>query len=410
MLITIFDVNKASYLATYMVLFCFYIIYSTNKSLIAIYTVFILTYFIYILPYFYFSISFATRETYQNPEITLLTLQLISYFVFVFLLIIHKRGGHIIDFAKRIYRVNNPIAYWVSLSGTFFFAFLMTSSEGTILNNTYSELTEERYSFIGYAIVFVVIAFVSHTTKLKRLILFAIILIYCSVCLLYGYRLRFLNMSLLAFLLFFEDKMSKKMVTTLAFLAFFFISFIGQFRTGVSSVNLLSMLGILDGRMVSNQGGVYLTSNIYVGAVIDGVITLEQRIGVLLQFMFSSVLPNSIYPESYNIKSFAKQTFDIPGGGFITAFLYIFGGYLAVGIAPFLLAKVYTVAYSSRFLRGHLFIYLITASAMFINWFAYTPTSLFKMCVYSLIGYLLVVNYGVVKDGRLSFAYSKKDV
>jgi hypothetical protein len=407
MSLTILDGDYAPFLATYMVIFCFYIIFNTNKSIISIYSVFISTYFIYILPYFYFSISFASRDIYQDEDISLLTLQLISYFVFFFLLLVHKRGSESINFAKRIYRVNNPFAYWACLVGILVFAFLMTSSKGTILNSTYSELTEERYSFIGYSVVFIVIAFVTHKTSAKRMLLLAVISLYCLVCLLYGYRLRFLNAGLLTFILFFENKWSKKYVTYIAFFAFFFISFIGQFRSGEASISFLSMLGILDGRMVSNQGGVYLTSNIYIGATIDGLISLQQRVGFFINFLFSSIVPNSLYPDSYNLKSFAKQSFDIPGGGFITAYLYVFGGYIAVGVAPFIIAKIYRLLYSTQFIQGHMFVYLITASAMFINWFAYTPTSLFKMAVYSLIGYLLVINFGVVKDGKLSVRYRK---
>jgi hypothetical protein len=159
----------------------------------------------------------------------------------------------------------------------------------------------------------------------------------------------------------------------------------------------MSLLGVHDNQMISNQGGVFLTSNIYLGAVMDGFIGFNQRLGSFCQYLFSSVIPASLYPPSYNLKNFAVLTFNIPGGGFITAYLYVFGGYIAVGVGPFLLAWIFRTLFSREHIPGHLFAYYITAAAMFINWFAYTPTSLFKMAVYSLIGYALAINYGVVK-------------
>lgn len=401
------DPDYAKYLAAYMVYFCFYIVWVTNKPLIAIYAIFISTYFIYMIPYFFFSISFASVKLYQDQTTSVLTLQMISYFVFIFLLLIRNKGSSHIGFLNRIHRVNNPPAYWLSILGLNVFSYLMVNPAGTILTSTYGELTEERFAFIGYSLVLVVLASITHKSRPKTILLVVSVVVYCLVCLLYGYRLRFLNIGLLFYLIFLEHKLPKKLVVIVALIGFLFMSFLSNFRSGIVSGNILTMLGQTSGGMVSNQGGVFLTSNIYAGAVIDNLITLDMRLGSALSHLLSSLIPVSLYPSEYNLKLFASSVLGVPGGGFITAYLFVFGGITAVAIFPFILVKAYRVLFSHQYIKGYIFSYLITVSATFLTWFAYTPASLFKMCVYSLVGYVLVVNYGFVDGGRLSFSRTR---
>lgn len=375
-------------LAMFMFAYSIYIGSATSRALISIYAVFISLYFLYIIPYFLLGISFASRTTFQDFETSRISLWMISYFVFVFFQVLKSGNHNKVNLSRKITQYDNPLFFYSCAALVLVFASFMVNFKGTIVNSSYSELTENRYAFIGYAPLLLLIGWCSCTKKYKRLALLFVGGIYLAVCLLYGYRLRFINMSILIYLLYFESFLSKRSVFYLSILMVFLMLLLGTLRHGtVESLN--AMLGIKDDVIISNQGGVFLTSNIYFGAAAEGFITLKQRFFISIQYFTGAFVPSGLFPDEYVLSKRIAQLYDIPGGGFITAYAYVFGGYFLVALSPFLASYCVNVIYEKPSLRGARLAYCVIVAIMFVNWLTYKPIVFFKMAVYCAIGFVI---------------------
>lgn len=375
-------------ISIYASFFCVGFSLITKKPMLAVVALFVASYFIFMIPYFYYGIDFATREDYQVREVSNLNLVLISLFVVVFFTIADSGKEKYLDFDSKLLRKNNSLVFFSCLSVIVFFSLLMVSDGGTVFTAHYRDITAVRYAFIDYAILFAVIAY-CFSCKNRNRTLILVLSFYCFVCILYGYRLRLLQMGLLIYVLFFEHKIQKKYVLMATVCGVFFLLFIGVLRSDVGNINVAAMLGYRDGVVVSNQGGVFLNANMYIGLVKDGLITSEQRLTSFLGNFIAIFYSQSSLPADYYLPKIAEKYFSIPGGGLISGYLYVWGGWLSVIVGAVVIGAMYKKAFYHKFSSQYFYVYMCIILSVFPRWFAYSPIHFFKMGLWAVAIYFL---------------------
>jgi hypothetical protein len=290
--------------------------------------------------------------------------------------------------ARKIIRESNPIICVFSLVVVVFFALLMVSDSGNAYTSNYRDVTENRYAFIDYSLVLILLSFTFSMDKSNKLILF-VITFYCVVCLLYGYRLRFLQMALLAFLLFGEKRFSSKFIFKACVLGFSFILILGVFRGVDKGLTLLSLFGSKDGVVVSNQGGVFLNATMYVGLVERELISFTTRFTTFIGNFLSVFYSQMKLPIEYNLVGYLSSLYSIPGGGLIVGYLYVWGGYFSVIVVPFIISWGYNRLFSDTKVSQIFIIYWLVILFMLPRWFAYNPIHLLKMPIIAVLIYLI---------------------
>jgi hypothetical protein len=260
----------------------------------------------------------------------------------------------------------------------------MISGAENAFNSDYRFVTEIRYGFIDYAIIFIFFSYYFSNKKYDNLIIL-VAFVYMLICIIYGYRLRMTQMGLLVFFLFFEDKVKPWLLALLTVMLFWGLKIVGILRGIDKNVSVDSILGLKNGVIVSNQGGVFLNANMYIGLVEDGLISGSERITTFLGNFLAIFYSQSALPDKYNVSRLAENYFSIPGGGLISGYIYLWGGLLLAIPVGLLIGYLY-----SRLLRDakssiYFLAYMIVIVATFPRWFAYDPIHFFKMGFYSVV-------------------------
>jgi hypothetical protein len=354
---------------------------------------FITSYFAWLIPYFFFGIDYGTRQSFQEFDLSSITLRLNSIFTFLFLFFWYLSKNNYSDVAEKLIRQNNPIIFVTSLAIVIFFALLMLSDSGNAYTSNYREVTENRYAFIDYSLVLIVLAFAFSMEKMDKLILFVIVF-YCAMCILYGYRLRFLQMSLLTFLLFGERRFSSESIFKICLFGFLFLLILGVTRGLDKTINIMSLFGgDRNGVIISNQGGVFLNATMYIGLVEREIISYTTRLTTFLGNFIGIFYSQTALPIEFNLVSYLSASYSAPGGGLIVGYLYVWGGYFSVIAVPLLISRGYNRLYSDAEVSQLFIIYWIVILFMFPRWFAYNPLHLIKMPVIAVLAYLICIGF-----------------
>lgn len=378
------DVGVNKYLVTLDAVFLLMLATSSRNKMLIVSAMFCSTYFLFLLPYYYFDVGYATRTQYQEVEAETINIFFISTFVVTFFSLWHALGPERLDLASRIGRTHNPLIFYVCLSVVGGFALLTIDPSGTILTKSYREITEERYAFIDYSLIFALMAFIFGNKRDKDKILIAVCITYIVINLLYGLRLRSIQMALLVFMLYFEDKFSRKQTVAISLFGLFGAQLLGQLRVGGGS--FVSILGVNDGIMVSNQGGVFLTANMFIGLAADGFITAEQRVTTFVGNFLAIFWSQSALPDAYNLASLTRAFFSIPGGGLISGYMYVWGGIFGLIAWTAFILSVYLKTYARNTSKFFL-VYGVLVMAVLPRWFAYSPLHFFKMGLWCVVIY-----------------------
>ncbi|WP_371017772.1 hypothetical protein [Pseudalkalibacillus sp. JSM 102089] len=381
--------------------------YRQNKVLSVI-IIYMSTYFFYMIPYLFYDISFATRMTYQSFELTIISIKDITLFTNLFLLFLfYTLENHKIKLKSKVIKRDNVLVYAICLIVLFFFS-ILTMQGPTILTGVYKTDTAlERYGFIDYAVFFVIIAYLFSNTRRKDLLLLLATVLYMTITLLYGYRMRVLQMGFLLFIIYFENIKTYK-VYLIAFLGFVFMSVFSVYRSK-GNFGLYEMMGLKDsGVIVSNQGGVLLTSNMYLGLLEDNVIDTSIRVKTFIGNLFSIFISQNALPSEYVLSKFTAQFFQIPGGGFISSYLHIWLGPIGILIGAYIIAKIVSVPFKNK-ITNILMVYSITILVTTPRWYAYNPINFFKMGIWAMLVYIcfLILHNTLLKIGGIKKGWGK---
>jgi hypothetical protein len=133
--------------------------------------------------------------------------------------------------------------------------------------------------------------------------------------------------------------------------------------------------------MGNNQGGVLVSSTVYLQLIQDGIFNMETRLKSFLGFLFSPIIPSSFNFEETYINLFAIKYRPLPGnGGFPGVYTYIWGGYFLLVLFAYFIRK--------KFLWGFGRVdYAITAFLFctFPRWHSYNLIILIKLLFWMII-------------------------
>jgi len=385
---TFYIPSFAKYLLLIMSFYCLIISYFSKSSILTISSFFISSYFYFLIPYFFWGVDYATRQDFQSFDLSVITLRLNSIFSFIFLTMWFFSESGNLNVRERLARFNNPIIFLISIFIVITFSFLMVSTEGNAFTSDYRSVTEERYAFIDYSLVFILMAYVFSSEKSDRVVIF-VGLFYCLICILYGYRLRFIQMTLLIFILFFESRFNSKVIFKFCVVAFLALLVVGVLRGLDKELSLKALFGGNYGKgvTVSNQGGVFLNATMYIGLAENEIIPLQTKITTFLGNFLAIFTSHTSLPENYNIVTFLSNRYSIPGGGLIVGYFYVWGGYVSVVTIALALGFCYRRAFSFNGGGTCYLIYIIVVIFMLPRWYAYNPLHLLKMPLIALLVY-----------------------
>ena len=187
--------------------------------------------------------------------------------------------------------------------------------------------------------------------------------------------------------------------------AFVYIITIGMHYYGLQDRKSLSSLFLLSGFIIAEFIGIMrhgdalgpsdynvthfgsvTVSSLY---ILDYSSALDfiDRFRFLLGSVAANIIPSSLVPDSYNLRYDILNYADIPGGGWLPIFYYVFGSLIYVPIMSLFISISYRQISSSLMIshKPELYALLLTFVATTPRWFMYTPYQVFKMPLYAFV-------------------------
>lgn len=139
----------------------------------------------------------------------------------------------------------------------------------------------------------------------------------------------------------------------------------------------------LQGYVSNNQGDVIQASARIIGMVNDGIIDFSFRIISFFSYLFNLFLSFSEYKHLQDLSRYKADLIGSGGGGLISAYFYVWLGYIGVVIAGFIVAKFVSLVYTTN--NQFSYIYGFSVLVMFPRWFAYGPITFIKFCFITML-------------------------
>ncbi|ABQ03378.1 hypothetical protein B0A63_06780 [Flavobacterium johnsoniae UW101] len=362
--------------------------------------VFFLSYLLYLIPYYYGDYIISAHTQYYRRDLYDQMLGIHLLFLSSFLLFLKSNLNKSSLKIRDLIKPNNNIIL---------FSFLYLIMLGIILSikgnsviggsySTYIDNLEGQGGSVEYFYIFFVIAFFFTDKPFLRKSLLLLVVYYCFMTITRGYRIQFVQMVIVVFVLFFDGKFKTVYMMIFAFLGFIIAEI----------VNLLKMMGSLTvedtlalfeksdkGIIISNQTDVFYSSVVFLGLIKDDIFSLGLRIWSTIGFIWNWFVPSSFVWIEARVPMFAGTFTSLGGGGLVSAYFYVWFGYLGPILIGFCLAFLFNKTYSSADKKVFKIIAILVLS-LYPRWFAYDPAnflirlSLYIYVVY--IGFILIHN------------------
>lgn len=260
-----------------------------------------------------------------------------------------------------------------------------------------------RDSLLAYGMIFLMLSMVSAHSRVKRNLVYVVSLIYIAKNLLYGGRIETMSLCIAIYSIRFQYIISLKRALLLAFLGFCFMTFWGIMR---QSGNLEVGLSSEDLAENATANDVFYSSMRVYFLLDYGYLDFTDRLMSFLNFLLSAVMPVS--SPLANLSTYMIDYYNCGGGGLISTYFYIWGGYLGIIFLALVLSKLYNLGNknnSSFYMR----FYVVLLLAMAPRWFAYYPIQIIKYCLYGvIIAYILnTISKKVYKNNTLCQGFFK---
>lgn len=270
-----------------------------------------------------------------------------------------------------------------------FFIITINTVKGSIFEQSYDYEVNDSSILFEYVLILIIIAYsYSGDTRLYKLVLIFVSLLFVFTPLYFGKRLPASMVAFALLLLFWRPK-SIKYVMFIFFLGFLFLSMLAIFRVGEGGLSIIEiLLNIGDsGAMRNNQGGVVYSSAAYMKLTEVGIFDIYFGLESVINVLLSIFLPSSMVEQSAYINIAAMKYIPIPGnGGFPGVSFYIWGRGLGVIIIGLFLGRL---MYRSRYNYTSA-VYVSFLFFTFPRWMAYNVNIIFKAGALLMIGWLLV--------------------
>lgn len=360
---------------------------------------FILFSFSYLIPIFYnaFSNKIITSYNHSN-SIILLSKYLILYNLFftIVFYFIYKPLDSYIEIRKK----NNFIIFYINIFICLLIAIFSKSGENIFSSGGYgiSEINNLGGFAIGeYFLIFFFIAYkYSGTSKFKSYILLTTSFLYIIISLAYGLRNELIQLSILIFLLYFNDKKRKTLYITFIILGLYFSSLFSILRSDpisfmqnsfLDNISLKNIFNNENEMYITHQGDVVHSSSRLINFRDNNIVSNSLIYSSSILFFSSTIIPQKFLPEQSNMAAYKQDEYPVGGGGNIFAFFYFWFSYPGVIVIACFIGAIFKFA--PKYINAKYCTYFIIILVTFPRWFSYSPINLFKMSVYGLIIYFI---------------------
>lgn len=292
-------------------------------------------------------------------------------------------------------------------SGAFYIVFIILSivlvfgiqGDSVFESGQYGAGQVLKSPIFEYFIIFFLMCllFINTSSFFQWAVLAVILFLYTFKAIAYGGRIEVLQIWLLTFYLLFNFFYNRKLLLFfIGFFAVFAMDLISQVRTDPLLVYNFTDIVFFDKPIVSDVGSistqfgdVYQSSMRIIGIYMDGYIGLIDSSLSFIYVLFGFFIPSSLMPPVYNLASYLQDVERSGGGGFISAFSFIWLSYFGPVFFGLFIGTVIRLFYikNNIFFNTYGLLVLIT----FPRWFSYYPVVLFKMCLIGAVFFCVCV-------------------
>ena len=362
--------------------------------------VFFLSYILYLIPYYFYDFTISAHIQYYRKELYDQVLGIHLIFLSSFLICLKNNINENFLKLKDLIQQRNNLAIF-SFLYLIMVAIIFSIKGSSVLGGSYStyiDNLEGQGGSVEYFYIFFVIAFFFATNSTLRYSLLFLVIYYCFITITRGYRIQFVQMIILTFVLFFDGKFKTMYLMIFAFFGFIVSEIVGLLKMmgSVSFEDLLSLFEKSDkGIIINNQTDVFYSSVVFIGLIKDDILSFGVRIWSAIGFIWNWFVPSSFVWKEARLPLFALDHTTLGGGGLISAYFYVWFGYLGPLIIGFALATLFNKTYSS-YEKMNFKIMSVLVLSLYPRWFAYDPGNfLMRFSIYIFIiywGLILVHN------------------
>lgn len=361
---------------------------------------FFLSYILYLVPYYFYDYIISAHVQYYKRELYDQVLGIHLLFLSSFLLFLKTNLNENYLKLKDLMKPRDNVVIF-SFLYLIMLVIVFSIKGSTVVGGSYStyiDNLEGQGGGIEYFYIFFVIAFFFTTKPILRNSLLILVLYYCFITITRGYRIQFVQMIILAFVLFFEGKFKTLYMMVFAFFGFIVSEIVGLLKM-MGSVSFEDMLALFEksdtGIIINNQTDVFYSSVVFLGLIKDGILSFGVRIWSAIGFVWNWFAPSSFVWKEARLPLFAHEYTTLGGGGLISAYFYVWFGYLGPPLIGYALAMLFNKTYSSEVKRNFKIV-LILVLSLYPRWFAYDPGNfLMRFSIYVFViymGFIIVHN------------------
>lgn len=387
-------------------------IYKYSKT-ITMFLIFMSTYFWNFVYYYFFNVKTTYYTEYFSKQYYDLTLIIMSLFL-LFLYIFSNKTKSILNnnIVDGITIKENRLLFIVSILIMVFIIVFGKQGQSILGSGSYavgSQSTFKGFAISEYILLFVILAYkYSGGIKNSKYIIIFVSMLYMLKMIAFGGRVESLQLSILLFTLYYENKFSYKQLFIFLGITFLAFNIFGSIRTDIlyylknpSQIKLFEFYNVEKGYKPSNAGEVIYNSTIFIGLLENHVLTIQNRIFGFMSFIMRIFLPTKFIPfKEAHLSNYLDTFSPAGGGGFITMYFYFYLGIVGVILITYYVSYLLNNAYS--FKNEYVKFYVIMVLATFPRWLVYDPITLFKLSGYIMLLLLIfeIVHKKTVEEAK----------
>ena len=114
-----------------------------------------------------------------------------------------------------------------------------------------------------------------------------------------------------------------------------------------------------------------------------GIIDVREQVSAFLYFLAAIFVPFSMLPPIANLSRYMMFDYGTLGGGLIFGYFYVWFSYAGVVFIAYYVSWIWKKLTTTY--RQNVLIYGILAFSSIGGWYAYTPITLFKYCLWGMV-------------------------
>ncbi|MEZ9558277.1 hypothetical protein AB4248_25830 [Vibrio splendidus] len=374
--------------------------------------VFLFSYFCY---YFYFLIGYKLgpyvlyQHEYYYIYSNYLWLCFLSGFFF-FIKPEFSRLQHSYDLGRELiskFPNSNVLFYFYFSICTFIITKLIFDSSNVIFSTSKYQAYLDNLDSVGGISVLFFCFYVTASlyinpfrTGFKRLLLYAITVVYIYFSITRGMRMLFVSILMVNYILFFYNKFDCKRVIIMMLMGFLLLLSINKLKHDiVDDGQLYNLNG--EKYVLVNQAQILYGGAAAIGAVEDKLFTLHDRLGVSAGLLLESIIPPTFLPRDIKYPSVLHDRVDFGGGGLFIFVVYIASGPIGVIVLGSLLSVgISRICLHHRTLNRFELLFFILSLCLATRWISYDFNVMYRLPIFTCI-LVLFIDFIFYKNKRV---------